>query len=266
MRISALALCAAALFSCKSPDNAATDSASGKAESTASALRDTAGPYLAVDSLPRGFGSLSVTAILPDSAPADTAIFPIRDFEACGAQLNDNSIQPDGKGVSGALVWLATVNEGKQMSPRKRFDVTHQGCLLHPRVQSVSVGGTLNVRNLDQAVHVLRFVDVRTKDTLAKITQSERGQVVPIEFMLDVPRTIEITCQAHPWTRGWIHVFDHPYHAVTGKAGVALLDSVPAGDHELVVWHERFGDVRTPVKISAGIIASSTVDLPLVRR
>jgi hypothetical protein len=220
------------------------------AETTSVAPRQVDSHYVASDSALAGVGSLAVSVTLADTTAGDTTIFPVRDFDTCGAQLTDNAVAKDRAGaLGGALVWLTGVYGGKELPLRKRHELLHQACLLYPRTQAVATGGTLNIRNMDQAVHVLHFADAQTGETLARITQSERGQVVPNDFILDVPRVIAVTCEIHPWTKAWIHVFDHPYHAATDRAGRVTLDSIPAGQYRLVVWHERFGEQRSEVTI-----------------
>jgi hypothetical protein len=241
-----------------------SDGSSSGADSPAIARPESPKAYVPTDSAPAsGWGSLSIAVTVSDDSLRDTTVFPIRDFDSCGSQLTDNSIQREGRMLSGAIAWLPSVTEGKQLPVRKRFDIEHRGCLLSPRVQAATIGGTLNVRNYDGALHVLRFSDTRTGDTLARITQSEPGQVVPIDYILDVARVIEVTCETHPWTKAWIHVFNQPYYVITGRSGTALMDSIPAGSHQLFVWHERFGEQRSDVSISAG--ASQTVGVELGR-
>ena len=45
--------------------------------------------------------------------------------------------------------------------------------------------------------------------------------------------------QQHPWTRGFIAVFESPYYAVTDDSGAFQIDSVPPGKYHLLAWHER---------------------------
>jgi hypothetical protein len=211
-------------------------------------------------------GRIEVSVQAADSLASDTTVYPVRDFEACGSQLEDNSLQRVGDAVSGAAVWLAAPDGGKELPARRRYEVNHERCLLHPRVQTVTVGGTLNIRNSDAALHVLRFADAQTGELLARVTQAERGQIVPNDFLLDVPRVIAITCESHPWTRGWIHVFNHPYHGTTGRNGNVVLDSVPAVPQRVVLWHERFGEQAADVHVVADSAARVNFLLGAVRR
>lgn len=71
-------------------------------------------------------------------------------------------------------------------------------------------------------------------------------------------RPIPLTCDIHPWMKGWIMVFDHPFYAVTGADGSFEIHGVPAGDQNLVVWQEVVGYVTKglakgmPVTVTAG--------------
>src|SRR5262249_4463353 len=51
----------------------------------------------------------------------------------------------------------------------------------------------------------------------------------------------QIDCTLHPWMKGWLIVFAHPYFAITDKDGKFELKNVPAGKFRLIIWHERGG-------------------------
>lgn len=74
-------------------------------------------------------------------------------------------------------------------------------------------------------------------------------------------RVIPLTCDIHPWMKGWIMVFDHPFFAVTGEDGSFEIKGVPAGEQNLVVWQAAVGYANeglakgTPVKVEAGSVA-----------
>jgi hypothetical protein len=50
-----------------------------------------------------------------------------------------------------------------------------------------------------------------------------------------------LSCAIHPWMRGWLRVFDHPYYAITDADGRFEIRSAPAGRWRLKVWHEENG-------------------------
>src|SRR5437879_13465674 len=45
----------------------------------------------------------------------------------------------------------------------------------------------------------------------------------------------------HPWMKGYIAVFQHPYFAITGKDGTFELKNVPHGEFRIEDWHEKYG-------------------------
>jgi hypothetical protein len=48
---------------------------------------------------------------------------------------------------------------------------------------------------------------------------------------------VKMECNIHPWMHGWIHVFNHPYFAVTDENGAFEIKDAPAGKLRLVVRH-----------------------------
>ena len=46
-------------------------------------------------------------------------------------------------------------------------------------------------------------------------------------------------CGMHPWMKGQVRVFEHPYFAVTDDDGKFEIKDVPAGTWRIVTWHEE---------------------------
>ena len=197
-------------------------------------------------------GAVVGTVELANGVPPDTIIHPSSDERVCGRSLSLSLVDSDGQGLGGAVVWLADARRGKPLPVERRFTLTNARCLLSPTVQAVVAGGTLNVRSVDAALHRNRFLRLSDDTTLAKVQLNDEGQVVPLERLLVQPGRIEVRCDQHPWTRAWLMVFDHPYFATTGRDGAFRMDSVPAGNYRLVVWHPRLGQTELQVTVKAG--------------
>ena len=60
---------------------------------------------------------------------------------------------------------------------------------------------------------------------------------------------IPVKCNVHPWMKGYIAVFKHPYFAVTAKDGKFDLKNLPPGTYTIEAWQEKYGRVDQQVTI-----------------
>ena len=258
--VAALAL--AATGACGRSNGAAADSARGSAVRGVFASSG-AGDYSTVTiSTP---GAIRGTVTITGDIPEDSLVHPTSDVSTCGAELVNSAIDHNGPLLAGAVVWLDGIRAGKPLPLVRRYDVINEGCLVTPRVQAAIMGGTLNVRSRDPVTHRTRLVRAGETKPIALVTETDEGQVVPLDHALEVPGQIEIRCDQHPWTRGYIAVFDHPYFAVTTANGDFELDSVPPGKYTLKVWHERLGTTSREVNVVGGGTATADVEMKVRR-
>jgi hypothetical protein len=189
-----------------------------------------------------------------ESSVQDTVIVVTRNADLCGERMPEGAIVAQRGGLRNVVVWLTDAREGKPLPDSRRFEVTNVRCRLDPRVQGVIVGGTLNVKSADPVVHetVLRISGA--PEILETVTQNGDGQVVPLEKVLDRPVRLELTCRTHPWTQGWIHIFDHPYFVISAPNGRFALDSIPPGEYTMRTWHERMGGTSREIRVEKGRI------------
>lgn len=193
-------------------------------------------------------GRISGTVVLEGDVPADTIVRPTSDQRVCGQTLLDVTLRRSGNRLGGVVVWLDDARQGKRLPLERRYAVTNENCMLVPRVQAALVGGTLNVRSSDPVVHRTRIA--RASGEVLRIVQhDDAGQVVPVQGLFEEPGWLRLSSDVHPWTVGWIAVFDHPYFDVTARDGAFSFDSVPPGRYILAARHERLGEVRTEVVV-----------------
>ena len=223
------------------------------------ALAAPGAPYRTI-AVPNG-GAVRGRITVEGDVPADTVVRPTSDQTVCGGALADATIAVSNKRLAGAVVWLAGVRAGKALPLERRYDLLNDRCQLSPRVQAAVVGGTVNVRSADRVVHENLFVrHTSARPVLARIHTNNDGEVVPVEQILKAPGLVEARCDPHPWTRGWLVAFDHPYFAVTARDGSFAIDAVPPGRYTLVVWHERGPIVTRDVTVEAGRVVESEVE------
>ena len=228
---------------------AATDGSHGATARGTPTFAEPSGAYRVVAVTNGGAVTGHVTldgAVPPPPAPPVTA-----DSADCDMQPGDPSTLHRGTALENVVVWLSDVRAGAALPEERRYAITQSGCQFDPRVQAIAVGGTVNVRSVDPIRHTNVLLRAGTTDTIAVVRQYDAGSVVPDEHVGKRPGLVELRCLQHPWTRGWIAVFDTPYFAVTGSDGSFRIADVPPGKHTLMIWHERGGAPR-----------SQTVDVP----
>lgn len=244
---------AAGLAACKGSD-AGRDSRNVSADTIAEAAftsRPGLSPYREVELAE--MGRLEGEVRLESSA-RDTLVVVTRNADLCGDRIPEGAIVAPRGGLMNVVVWLSDAREGKAFPDSRRFEVTNSRCRLDPRVQGVIVGGTLNVKSADPVVHETVIRVSGMAEILETVTQNGDGQVVPLEQVLARPVRLELSCRTHPWTQGWIHVFDHPYFVVSAPNGGFVLDSIPPGEYTLRTWHERLGGTTREIKVENGAI------------
>jgi hypothetical protein len=153
----------------------------------------------------------------------------------------------------GALVWIVGISTGKPLPIEKRAELSSEDCLVFPPIQAAVVGTTFNVFNDDKTLHKFAFTRADTHDTLTVMEFFNVGQVVASEKLAKTSGIVEIRCAQHPWTHGYIAVFDHPYFDVTDGAGKFTIDSIPPGTYTVMVWQDGMGKPEPHrVQIAAG--------------
>jgi hypothetical protein len=232
----------------------------GSVAPRAAVVAASAQPYraIAVSSPGRIAGTVEFDGVFP----ADTVIQLTSDQTGCGQSVTDHRVERAGNRVAGVAVWLTDIREGKALPIERRFEIENEDCILFPRVQAVLAGGTLDVLSADVAMHTNRIIDVATGQLQALAPFNDNGQVVPFDKLLTKPAELEVTCELHPWTKAYVLVLDHPYFAMTGKAGDFSIDGVPPGTYHLRAWHPILGLVDQTVTVGGGGVATVAMKLP----
>jgi plastocyanin len=144
-------------------------------------------------------------------------------------------------------------------APTAGAAVDQVGCRYTPHVQAVTVGTTLAVLNNDAVlhnVHATTGAPGAAPVTVFNVAMPWKGQKLPM--VLRRPGTLKLRCDAgHTWMSAYIHVFDHPYFAVTDARGQFAIDAtgLPPGRYTLEYWHEPLGnDDRAPALVKTATV------------
>lgn len=137
-----------------------------------------------------------------------------------------------------ALVWVDGITSGKPLPELRRERIVIQDCQFSPRLMATTSGSTVNVFSADPVVHETRFYRENQGEPVAHLLTVDEGQVIPSERIAAEPGIVEARCTRHPWVRGFVAVFEHPYFAITDDAGAFTIDSLAPGTYTVKVWRE----------------------------
>ena len=158
-------------------------------------------------------------------------------------------VMADAKGDLQNVIVFVSNGLGDQTfeAPSQAAVVEQKGCMYEPHVLAVRANQKLEVVNDDQTSHNIHPVPANNREW----NKAEPpGSKMEEEFARE-EIAIPVKCNVHPWMRGYIAVFKHPFFAVTGKDGGFDLSNLAPGTYTIEAWHEKLGTSTQTVTISA---------------
>jgi plastocyanin len=169
------------------------------------------------------------------------------------------TIVTDAKGgLDDVVVYIAEgVPQQNFDPPSQPVTLQQKGCLYEPRVLAVQAGQKVDVVNADTTTHNIHPIPKNNREW-----NKSQPPGVPIEESFAREEVaIPVKCNVHPWMKGYIAVFKHPYFAVTGKDGSYEIKGLPPGSYTLQAWHEGLDPVTEHVTVGSG--ETKSVDFAL---
>jgi hypothetical protein len=207
--------------------------------------------------------TMSGRVLYTGSLPKPERVPVHRDSRFCGETVSIDKIQVEraSGGIEGVVISLEGIDRGKPLVPDKTvITFENRTCRFVPRTNAAVVGSTLEILNSDPILHNTHIrIDDRLGPTVINVVQPAGTDV--IRKSLRTAGFLDIRCDAHTFMRASIHVFEHPYFAVTDGTGRFEMAQVPPGTYRLRMWHEALG-ARTKT-ITVPSTGSLTVDLGL---
>jgi hypothetical protein len=137
------------------------------------------------------------------------------------------------------VVFLEAAPAGKVPDPQKENLLSNTGCSYSPRILAMQKGERLKVKNNDPKLHIPHsYLDQRT---VFNLSLPFRGTSLDATKKIRQPGIMKVVCDTHAWMLAYIHVFDHPFFAVTDERGAFSIANIPAGTYVLKAWHEDAG-------------------------
>src|SRR5262249_31300486 len=158
------------------------------------------------------------------------------------------------QGVKYAVVRLIGVKAAATATPAVALE--QKGCRFAPHVLIVRKGSDFDIVNADGILH-----NIHTHSTAnPEFDKAQPGSKKTMSQKFDKAETIKVSCDVHPWMRGWIVVAEDAFTVVTDETGSFKLPNVPPGTYKLEVWHEKFGTQSKEVSVKAGGDSSVIVE------
>lgn len=155
----------------------------------------------------------------------------------------------DGR-LSGAVVWLSGVREGKAWEKAEAPVLDQRHCEFVPHLVVARRGERLEIKSGDAVLHTVQAVDMEHK-TLFNLAMP--GTASRHEVTLSDAGVWDLSCGAgHRWMKAHLIVVESPYWTVVDEAGAWRLEGVPPGDYVLNVWHDLYGLEKRKVSVKAG--------------
>src|SRR5262245_37470873 len=127
------------------------------------------------------------------------------------------------------------LRQARQKAIRKKTT----GCRYSPRILALQKGERLRIRNNDPKLHIPH--SYHEGRTVFNLSLPFKGTIIDATSRIRQAGVLKVVCDTHAWMLAYIHVFDHPYYAITDERGMFAISNLPAGTYVLKAWHEDAG-------------------------
>jgi hypothetical protein len=198
-----------------------------------------------------GDATLSGIVKLTGSQPAATRINMAAD-PACLKMhpvpvMTEEVVTGTNGALKNAIVYISDGLGNRTFDPPTESAVFEQkGCTYNPRILGMRARQALKVINSDPTTHNIHPAPQNNREW----NMSQPPASSPIEETFAREEIIPVKCNVHPWMKGYIAVFKHPYFVITGKDGSFALKNIPPGNYTIQAWHEKYGLLTQKVNLA----------------
>ena len=200
-------------------------------------------------------GNVEVTVTFEGKIPTPKKIQPTTDTAICGQQdLVEESllVDPTSRGVKSVVGWVKG-STGGTLPAKPVLD--NKRCRYEPHVMVAKAKQKIAIKNSDRFLHTSQAL--AGSKSIFNVALPIRGQVAKKKF----PKrgVYSVHCDVHSWMKAWVVVLEGEIHGVSDDQGKLTLTGVPAGQHEVELWHETLGTRVVKVTVEDGKTAKAAV-------
>ena len=196
-------------------------------------------------------GTVKFDGKAPKMKPIKMSADPICDGKHADGPARSEWLLSGSEGeLKNVFVYIEKGLEGKSFkTPEKAVTIDQKGCVYIPHVIGVQVGQKIEILNSDGTLHNDHAMPKnRNNDAFNEAMPGARKKIT--KQFDDEELKLRIKCDVHPWMGAFIHVMNHPFFAVTDKAGNFKIEGLPAGTYTVTALHERLPPKSTTVTVS----------------
>lgn len=217
---------------------------------------------LIVATIPNNSVRLKGIILYNRAAPSMPALPVARNRTACGETIPNETVLIHQKGgLQNVLIFIANIASEKL--PPLAASMEIKACRFQPRVLALGAGSELTIRSDDAILHDVKarwqpFVDGWNQTSTLNIFGPEVETAFSFAFpsknlaaqqKLEKPGLLHLRSDlGHDWLHAYILVMPHRYFAVSDAEGKFELPALPAGQYDLLLWHETLGVKRQVVE------------------
>ena len=206
-------------------------------------------------------GVVKFVGAAPKSTPVNMAADPSCAKQHPAPVLSQDVVTDANGGLQNVIVFIADGLGNQTFDPPSQPVVlTQKGCMYQPHVLAMQANQRLEVVNGDPTSHNIHPVPANNREWNKSQPPGSKTEETFSRAEIAIP----VKCNIHPWMRGYVAVFKHPYFAVTRKDGSFDLSSLPPGTYTVKAWHEKLG--TSAQKITVGANETKAVNLVLKPR
>ncbi len=137
-------------------------------------------------------------------------------------------------GVANTVIFIKHISQGKAMDlPQQRRFVDQRHCRYEPHILLVPASTELQMKSSDATLHTIHMDGAATYNLPFPFTNQVITRSMPTVGL------VNLKCNGgHTWMNAEMFVVPHPYYAVTDESGRFELSDVPAGQYQIIAWHE----------------------------